>query len=651
MQDLFEPRDPHDPMLLAIPSFSESMEAVMNTEIHAEHHSTPRNSMEHVNESPDTVTEGANVFEDADTATPDDGEIDDSDEESAPTPLEKQRVHELPPTIKQLEDAMEDLEKLLRPPRRDKRQKYKDPSYDTKTIKRLEAMRLLCFNVLELEKAKAPGEKCRGIWTKASVTTARSLGHSAKNSITPGKKKAKELRKWLRLFIDDREEVPSYNWSTSGRSLIDDEDFAQEIHAHLQTLGPYFSAEAIVRFIDTPEMLERLQRKKTILLMTAQRWMKKMDYRWTINPKSQYVDGHEREDVVSYWNNIFLPSLAKLEERTRKFGSGDMPDSLAPGLRRVVVWYHDESTFYANDRRRTRWVHKSETAKPYAKGEGHSLMAAHFVSADYGWLTSPDGKKSARILFRVGKAREGYFDNDNIWKHLALGMELTANYYPDDDHVFVFDNATTHLKRPEGSLSALKMPKGPSANFGVDVNIIGDDGKPVYGPNSKILKQKIPMGNGYFEEGGERKGQAFYWRADSHLPHAGQFKGMVAILEEHGFKEASKMRAQCQKKFADCPPGQTQCCCRRTLFNQPDFVNVESILEMDAREKGYSILFLPKFHCELNFIEQCWGYAKRNYRLLPPSSNEDILEKNVVQCLDEIPLITMRRSVGSDFDQ
>lgn len=27
----------------------------------------------------------------------------------------------------------------------------------------------------------------------------------------------------------------------------------------------------------------------------------------------------------------------------------------------------------------------------YAKGEGHSLMVADFVSADYGWLHSLDG--------------------------------------------------------------------------------------------------------------------------------------------------------------------------------------------------------------------------------------------------------------------
>ena len=105
-------------------------------------------------------------------------------------------------------------------------------------------------------------------------------------------------------------------------------------------------------------------------------------------------------------------------------------------------------------------------------------------------------------------------------------------------------------------------------------------------------------------------------------------------------------KAQCGTKFTDCDPEKPNCCCRRILFNQPDFQSVESILASDAKESGYQIVFLPKFHCELNPIEQCWGYAKRIYRLLPPSSSEADLQKNVVACLDEIPLITMRRWVA-----
>jgi hypothetical protein len=232
-----------------------------------------------------------------------------------------------------------------------------------------------------------------------------------------------------------------------------------------------------VDFLNTPEMLQRLKRKKTISLVTAQRWLRKMGYRWGYDPKGQYVDGHEREDVVDYRQKVFLPKMAELVKRTILWGSKDGPSiDPEPGVRRVIIWYHDESTFYAYDRRTRRWIHKNEKAKPYKKGEGYSLMVADFFSAEYGWCHSADGNKSTRVLFRAGKGRDGYFDNDNIQEQLEAAIETVLKRYPDEDHVFIFDNAKTHTKHAEGSLSALKMPKGPSANFGVEVNAV-ENGK------------------------------------------------------------------------------------------------------------------------------------------------------------------------------
>jgi hypothetical protein len=47
--------------------------------------------------------------------------------------------------------------------------------------------------------------------------------------------------------------------------------------------------------------------KRRLDLLTAQQWMKKLDYRWSYDLKGQYVDGHERDDVVTYRQNVFLP--------------------------------------------------------------------------------------------------------------------------------------------------------------------------------------------------------------------------------------------------------------------------------------------------------------------------------------------------------
>jgi hypothetical protein len=66
-------------------------------------------------------------------------------------------------------------------------------------------------------------------------------------------------------------------------------------------------------------------------------------------------------------------------------------------------------------------------------------------------------------------------------------------------------------------------------------------------------------------------------------------------------------------------------------------------LEIACRARGFDVIFLPKYNCELNFIEQCWGYAKRIYRHKTRSSSEAALERIVVESLDAITQSSMRR--------
>jgi hypothetical protein len=335
--------------------------------------------------------------------------------------------------------------------------------------------------------------------------------------------------------------------------------------------------------------------------------------------------------------------MAELEFNMRSWNQGveELTDDRPhPRPRRVVIWYHDESTFYANDRRLIRWVHKDETAKPQPKGEGVSLMVADFVSADYGWLRSRDGTESARVLFRAGKNRDGYFTSEDIITHARQAMDILECHYPDEEHIFVFDNATTHLKRAENALSARKMSKNPTLPsnplFGVDVNVIGANGKPEYLPDGKLKKQCVRMDDAQFADG---QSQSLYF-PEAHA-RAGVFKGMSVILEERGFTGHHGLRAECEK--FKCPKGTEHCCMRRLLWNKPDFANVESLLEIECRSRGFKVIFLPKFHCELNFLEMCWGYAKRVYREKPTSSLEADLERNMVESLDSVPLTSMRR--------
>lgn len=119
-----------------------------------------------------------------------------------------------------------------------------------------------------------------------------------------------------------------------------------------------------MRFLDNPEMLACLKQKKTISVATAQRWLRKMGYQWTYDPKGQYVDGHERQDVVDYQQKVYLSAMAEFAPQMTQWNSKDGQQvDPPPGIRCVVVWYHDKSTFYAHDRRTWRWVHNKEKAK------------------------------------------------------------------------------------------------------------------------------------------------------------------------------------------------------------------------------------------------------------------------------------------------
>lgn len=281
-------------------------------------------------------------------------------------------------------------------------------------------------------------------------------------------------------------------------------------------------------------------------------------------------------------------------------------------------------------------------------------MIADFVSAEFGWLRSPDGKASARSVFRPGANRDGYFNNDDIIQQASVAAEIVTTHYPDCDHVFVYDNATTHRKRADDALSARHMPKFQSKslqeNWLVERTVIHPEtGRPERLPNNKIRKERIRMADTVNPATGET--QSLYF-ADDHPTSPGLFKGMVQILAERGWSSDQFTRRGDGYKLAECPrfkcdntSGDSTCCTRRILFNQPDFANVPSLLETAMQARGIRVLFLPKFHCELNPIEQCWGYAKRVYRLNPESSREDALVDNAVKALEEVPLITIRRSV------
>ena len=75
------------------------------------------------------------------------------------------------------------------------------------------------------------------------------------------------------------------------------------------------------------------------------------------------MDGHEHEDSVKYQDEVFLPAIAQFETWMAKLEGPElkkiMPE-LEEGTRRIIIQYHDECCFHANDEARNLWLQPGE---------------------------------------------------------------------------------------------------------------------------------------------------------------------------------------------------------------------------------------------------------------------------------------------------
>ena len=76
----------------------------------------------------------------------------------------------------------------------------------------------------------------------------------------------------------------------------------------------------------------------------------------------------------------------------------------------------------------------------------------------------------------------------------------------------------------------------------------------------------------------------------------------------------NRMCVSCREHTEKDDPSVT-CCSYHVLSNEPDFMSQKSWLSETAEKyPGCQLIFYPKFHCELNFIEMVWAWAKAHHR-------------------------------------
>ncbi|KAJ3739623.1 hypothetical protein EV360DRAFT_29836, partial [Lentinula raphanica] len=292
------------------------------------------------------------------------------------------RLHEAP-TIDTAHAAAVDLTVYLKGESRGKSGGFKHPHFDFWTREKLEGMRIFLNLYTDLQSLTS------GKWRASSIQAAVSLGR--------GTYCARQLRILARAYISDRKLLPNNPYGRWTTSMLADEDLVTDISTYLQELGDEITAEKLVTFLAHPDMMEKHSIDSRISIRTARRYLNSLNYHFSQPKKGQYKDGHDRADVVEYRDKKFIPQIYELLSRSVTFDRNGLP--LPPPAmtgKRTIIWYHDETIFYAHDRRRKVWFHKDGDAKLAAKGEGVTLMIADFVSAEFGFLVSPDGHERAR---------------------------------------------------------------------------------------------------------------------------------------------------------------------------------------------------------------------------------------------------------------
>ena len=394
---------------------------------------------------------------------------------------------------------------------------------------------------------------------------------------------------------------------------------------------------------NTEETVSTLSKSARIRARTARRWLKKMGFSYKDVKKGVYVDGHERDDVKKYRTEVFLKIWKKASRRFLLFkedGSWEIPPGLQPGEKPLVLVTHDESTFNANDGKRRLWMKENEQPlRP--KGKGKGIMVSGFLTpggvlkvpqdvsdaqllSDSTWPKNEQGEPVRSAIEYLEYGKDNYWTGEKMVKHTSFVIKILKYAFPHCEGFFAFDNASNHCAYTPDALIASKMNLG---------------------------------------SGGKQPRLRDGWHLTSNQPHSmvfsqdhptpelrGQPKGIRQVLYERGLwqdyrNDGSRFLLLCPKTKDRSGCDRTlngECCATTLLQSQPDFKEQKGWLQELVEETGHSVIFYPKFHCELNFIERFWCSAKYYTRENCGYSLNDLCQ-TIPKAFESIPIATINR--------
>ena len=239
-------------------------------------------------------------------------------------------------------------------------------------------------------------------------------------------------------------------------------------------------------------------------------------------------------------------------------------------------------------------------------------------------MSAPDGSKTYQ-LFKAGTSREGWFTNQHLVDQFNGCIEVLRYHHPNCELTIAFDNSMTHRARAPDGLDANRLNKS-------------DGGK-----NVPLMRP------GWYLEGNVRVEQIM-------RNEKGEQLGLVSILKRRGHKHLNDGGHELNKICYDCKHGASKelrleqanysekCCLTYVLNNEPDFQAQKEWLTEVVENSHCKIIFYPKYHCELNFIEMVWGWLKSYHRRSCTYTFKH-LETNLPISLEtKLPLSFVRRA-------
>ena len=415
-------------------------------------------------------------------------------------------------------------------------------------------------------------------WREASMIVAKAQGH--------GPTCACSIWAWVLDFVREGK-LPLHSYCYVQQAVLEDDDVFQEVQGQLseRAKSGFIKAKDVCEIVAGERVQNLFMRlgvdKMSISTLTAQRWLVKLNWRYSQKKNGMYIDGHERDNVMAYWE-AFIHRWAEYELQFSFWDDNWNPLSCPSDLRPLILVTHNESVFFQNDERSICWSHQDSRPAPKPKGEGQSLMVSDFLTAEWGCLR--DNNRCAFSFFyfmlsidyhterpalcsNQGKIATGILIQRNLWlKLIAWSTSWRARQMALPR---AFSCSITH---PVTS-SVLHMPSPPPRSSRVRsyiyifwllyfINVSQDP---------KHFWTHFPKGehmcDGINSLTGER--QSFYF-PDNHSNYLGWFKRMKQIIRKCGLWPEHGLPVKCTGPKH--PEGPASCCCHHILYTQPDFI-------------------------------------------------------------------------------